>query len=167
MKRYQVFTKPYLLVEDINNRFQPFYKEYEESKLIKINFQSLPLCCPFTNNKKVRSSKKRKGPKQGFCEVCYIKFTDYDEHIQENEHREYARDNSNYRDVDAIIHKYGNNNILENLYQPTSPLLKHSPSINSKEDSKESADTILLEEIKNDENIYCRNIDDFIDKEIK
>ena len=98
MKNYKVFKNKYILIEDIKGTHQPFHKEYTKPPQLSLN--SKPLGCPFQENKKFKPSSKKRGPKSGFCEVCYNKFTDYDLHVREYEHREFARDSNNYKKID-------------------------------------------------------------------
>lgn len=101
MKKYVIFKKPYILIEDLRRRHQSFYKEYEDRKPT-LSLDSPVLGCPFLENKKVRFSKKKE-IKSGMCEICYTKYADYRAHIQEAEHREFATDNRNYREIDMLI----------------------------------------------------------------
>lgn len=101
MKKYVIFKKPYILVEDMRRRYQSFYKEYEDRKPT-LSLDSPILGCPFLENKKVRFQKKKE-TKPGMCEVCYTKYTDYRAHVQEAEHREFATDDRNYREIDMFI----------------------------------------------------------------
>ncbi|KAL0266125.1 UNVERIFIED_CONTAM: hypothetical protein PYX00_011841 [Menopon gallinae] len=93
--------EPYILIEDLRRRHQSFYKEYEERKPT-LSLNSPVLGCPFLENKKVRFSRKKE-TKSGMCEVCYTKYSDYRAHIQEAEHREFATDDRNYREIDMLI----------------------------------------------------------------
>lgn len=101
MKKYTIFKKPYILIEDLRRRHQSFYKEYEDKKP-RLSLESPVLGCPFVESKKARIAKKKE-TKSGMCEVCYAKYADYHAHVKELEHREFATDDRNYRDIDAII----------------------------------------------------------------
>ncbi|WUR02809.1 protein DBF4-like protein [Vairimorpha necatrix] len=101
MKNYKIFKKKYILIEDLQGSHQPFYKEYTTPP--KLSLSSKPLGCPYQENKKFKPSTKKKGPKAGFCEVCYTKFSDYDLHVREYEHREFAKDFNNYKKIDQFI----------------------------------------------------------------
>lgn len=102
MKNYQVFKKPYILIEDCKNKHQPFYKEYS-SYVPRLHLDSPALCCPFQVNKKYKPSGRRRHAKEGFCEVCYVRFSNYEEHIKDFEHREFAKDSNNYKRLDMFI----------------------------------------------------------------
>lgn len=39
----------------------------------------------------------------GYCEVCFAKFTCYEEHVARPEHRSYAEDDYNYRAIDLLM----------------------------------------------------------------
>lgn len=141
MKKYQVFKNPYILIEDIKGIYKPYFKEYFSHDTPKLNLDSKPLHCPYTSKKFV-STKKRKAFKQGYCETCYVKYDDYDMHVAEAEHREYARDESNYELVDSII------NEIESDIRPSSPLGKENSFNNTifyDDILNESTNTIVLE----------------------
>ncbi|CAD26653.1 hypothetical protein [Encephalitozoon cuniculi GB-M1] len=128
MKNYKVFKKPYILIEDCKNKYQPFYKEYANSEAPKLHLDSPTLCCPFQATKKYKQSGKRRHTREGFCEVCYVRFSNYEEHIKEFEHREFAKDNSNYKKLDTFI----STSAFESAsppeeYTPQSPTLKLTP----------------------------------------
>lgn len=113
MKRYHIFKDPYVLIEDTTGQHKPFHKEYQ-GQPPNLNLLSAPMCCPFTDKKLATPKKKRKN-KVEFCETCYVKITDYDKHIIDPEHREYARDEAHYEQVDAIIKEF------EYIKRPVSP----------------------------------------------
>jgi hypothetical protein len=132
MKNYQIFKRPYILIEDSRNKHQPFYKEYATANPPKLHLDSTILCCPFQVNKRYKPSSKKRQSREGFCEVCYIKFTDYEEHILEFEHREFARDSSNYRKLDLFIAStaFGGREEAEGS-APPSPTLRMTPMSSS------------------------------------
>ncbi|KAK6090395.1 hypothetical protein P3W45_000492 [Vairimorpha bombi] len=101
MKNYKIFKNKYILIEDTQNIYQPFYKEY--TKCPELLLTSKPLGCPFQENKKFKPGSKKKGPKAGFCEVCYTRYSDYNHHVKEYEHREFAKDDNNYKKIDQFI----------------------------------------------------------------
>ncbi|KHN69787.1 putative DNA replication protein kinase [Ordospora colligata OC4] len=103
MKGYKVFKKPYVLIEDIQNKHQPFYKEYTNGGAPKLHLDSPALCCPYQTSKRYKQPGKRRQTREGFCEVCYVKFSNYEEHVKEFEHRVFAKDNTNYRKLDMFI----------------------------------------------------------------
>lgn len=105
MKGYTTFKNPYILIEDTRGKFQPTYKEYSLD-LPSINLQSPILCCPFSNARRNPKPKKKNPIKSGYCEICYTKFEDYVKHVECEEHREYARDDYNYRMIDVFIKEF-------------------------------------------------------------
>lgn len=128
MKNYQVFKKPYILIEDVRNKYQPFYKEYANTDVPRLHTDSPTLCCPFQANKKYKPSTRRRQAKEGFCEVCYVRFSNYEEHIKDFEHREFAKDDNNYKKLDVFI----NTSVFESTDEsgcdtPQSPTLKMTP----------------------------------------
>ncbi|ADM11586.1 protein kinase [Encephalitozoon intestinalis ATCC 50506] len=129
MKSYKVFKKPYVLIEDFKNKFQPFYKEYVNSDAPKLHLDSPTLCCPFQATKKYKQSNKRRHTREGFCEICYTRFSNYEEHIKEFEHREFAKDNSNYKKLDAFISTsaFESASVSEE-YTPQSPTFRMTPA---------------------------------------
>lgn len=102
MKNYSTFKHPYVLIEDSKNKYQPFYKEYTK-EIPHINYESPALCCPFSSARRSTKPRKRAVVKSGYCEVCFIKFDNYDEHIETKEHREYANDEAHYQKIDQFI----------------------------------------------------------------
>lgn len=111
MKKYIIFKNPYILIEDVRKRYLPFFKEYAE-KMPKFSFDSPVLGCPFIGNKKLRFSKKNEN-KPGVCEICYKKYDNYEEHIILPEHREYAADDRNYREVDLLIGEIASSSYID------------------------------------------------------
>lgn len=126
MRNYTIFKHPYILIEDIKSKHQPFYKEYT-GDLPRLNLNSPTLCCPFQENKRYKPSVKRKQTKSGFCELCYIKFSDYEKHVMEFEHREYAKDKTNYKKIDMFINSFVAPENLEECNPPSSPTLRMTP----------------------------------------
>ncbi|KRH92273.1 putative DNA replication protein kinase [Pseudoloma neurophilia] len=158
LKRYVVFTKPYLLIEDINNTYQPFYKEYEKEKIPSLYLKSPILCCPFLKNKRFKSNKNRKTKNGGFCENCYVKYLNYDEHVKERNHREFALDSRNYKEIDEIIDSFNIQPFDPDLYCPVSPLMYKSASLpvfDTLENDKD-LDTIVFTNVESEtsENLY-------------
>lgn len=129
MRKYIIFSKPYILIEDARGRHQPFFKEYESDKIPQLNMQSPALCCPFLKNKRFKTSTKRKERKGGFCEVCYQKYVNYEQHVKERSHREFALDPKNYKEIDEIIESFATASVENELYYPVSPLLRKSGSL--------------------------------------
>lgn len=120
MKNYVRFKNPYILIEDAKNKFQPFYKEY--SFLIPyFRFDSPKLCCPFSEARRSENPKKKTQTKTGYCEVCYVKFDNYEEHVNTQCHQEYAQDDYNYRCVDIFIRDMLVEEINQETYILNSP----------------------------------------------
>ncbi|KAI4291961.1 hypothetical protein PAPHI01_1243 [Pancytospora philotis] len=102
MKTYVTFKHPYILVEDLKERYQPVYKEYSK-ELPHINLDSPTLCCPFTAARRTNAKKKATAVKSGYCEVCFVKFDNYLTHTEAKSHVDFARNSNNYKMVDAFI----------------------------------------------------------------
>lgn len=102
MKTYVTFKYPYVLIEDTKGKYQPIYKEYSKD-IPFINLDSPTLCCPFTTAKRSTKAKKMNPIKAGYCEICYTKFDDYKMHVLTKDHVEYAKNDANYRKIDAFI----------------------------------------------------------------
>lgn len=103
MKNYTIFKNSYVLIEDGKNKMQPFYKEFTKD-IPTIDLQSPILCCPFSSARRSPKQKSKKSTvKAGYCEVCYIKYDNYNVHVDSKEHREYAEDDYNYRMIDIVI----------------------------------------------------------------
>lgn len=127
MKNYQVFKKPYILVEDCKGKHQPFYKEYAVSDIPKLHLNSPTLCCPFQVSKRYKPSTKRRQTKEGFCEVCYVRFSNYEDHVKDFEHREFAKDANNYKRLDVFISTAAFEVSDEEYCVPQSPTFKMTP----------------------------------------
>lgn len=102
MKNYVTFTHPYVLVEDAKAKYQPVYKEYLKD-IPSINLDSPTLCCPFSTLKRPSRPRKKAPVKSGYCEICYVKYADYDAHVSAQDHVEYAEDGRNYKKIDSFI----------------------------------------------------------------
>lgn len=117
MKNYTTFKGPYVLIEDSKNKFQPIYKEYTRG-VPSLSLDSPVLCCPFSTARRTTRPKKKCPIKAGYCEICYVKYENYSEHVNCKEHREYAEDDYNYRMIDVFIKDmlehdlYGGHNVL-------------------------------------------------------
>lgn len=72
MAKYVIFKNPYILIEDVRTRQQPFYKEYE-AKQPKLSLNSPALGCPFVENMKRRiMPPKNKDLKPGFVRFAIV-----------------------------------------------------------------------------------------------
>lgn len=129
MKNYKIFKSPYILIGDIKEKHQPFYKEYTKPPRLFLN--SPQLCCPFQEKKKFRTGLSKKPKKAGFCEVCYVKYPDYNMHVLEYEHREFARDSSNFIKIDLFINSFEECNGLQEEESIKLPSLKNFDSHSS------------------------------------
>ncbi|EOB13920.1 Protein DBF4 like protein A [Nosema bombycis CQ1] len=113
MKNFKIFKNPYILIGDVKDKHQPFYKEYTKPPRLILN--SPMLCCPFQENKRFRTGPTKKSKKPGYCEVCYTKYNDYNQHVLEYEHREFAKDHSNFLKVDFFINNFNSINLNEEV----------------------------------------------------
>ncbi|KAF9763595.1 Protein DBF4 like protein A [Nosema granulosis] len=126
MKNYKIFKSPYILIGDVKDRHQPFYKEYTKPPRLFLN--SPQLCCPFQENKRFKAGLSKKTKKPGFCEICYTKYADYNTHVLEYEHREFAKDKANFVGIDLFISRFEEE---ESPYtKAISPLSKITSSMN-------------------------------------
>ncbi|KAM0678266.1 Cdc7p-Dbf4p kinase complex regulatory subunit [Binucleata daphniae] len=164
--RYVTFKSQYLIVEEINEKHQPFYKEYT-TKTPTLNYNSKPLHCPFTT--KV-ISKSTKVSKHGYCENCCRKYVDYSQHIIEDEHREFARNDDHYKEIDDIIDELSSTDSSSDGERPLSPLCKIQVSVDSNDldFTKESINYVVFEkdgeEKGSEETIEFDNVGMFIDE---
>jgi len=117
MKGYTTFKFPYISIEDSKGKLQPIYKEYPK-EIPTINLESPVLCCPFSNARRDTRPKKKNLPKAGYCEICYVKFEDYGMHVKCSEHKEYASDDYNYRQIDLFMREL----LEEELFGPANHL---------------------------------------------
>lgn len=102
MKKYTVFRGPYVLIEDIRKRYKPFFKEYSD-KQPRLSLDSPPMGCPFIGNKRIRFVKKDNDLRPGVCEICYKNYDNYGKHVNLSEHREFAVNDRNYEELDAMM----------------------------------------------------------------
>lgn len=105
MGSYRTFKSPYVQIEDCSGRMQPIFKEYAK-RTPEINYTSEIASCPFLPTRKaVTQSQKAKKVKSKVkcCEVCCVKYTDYEEHCRTSKHVLYAIDNTNYAEIDTLI----------------------------------------------------------------
>lgn len=163
--RYVTFKSQYLLIEEIQEKHQPYFKEYS-GKTPTLNLSSKPLHCPFTT--KV-ISKGTKIAKHGYCENCCRKFDDYNQHIVEDEHREFARNDDHYKEVDDIIYDLNSTESSSDSERPMSPLCKIQESVESSDFdfTKDSLNCVVFEkegEDGSEETIEIDNVGMFIDE---
>lgn len=123
MKNYTVFKNAYILIEDSTSKLQPFYKEYQNA-IPNINLNSPLLCCPFSNARRSPHPKKINPNKAGYCEICYLKYENYMGHVESKEHKEYAEDTINYRNIDIFIKEMMENDYFDNTNFLNSPCEK-------------------------------------------
>ncbi|KAI5189581.1 hypothetical protein NECID01_0604 [Nematocida sp. AWRm77] len=95
---YYVFKHPYVLIEDETEKHKPFYKEYDGASKNTV----VPVVV-YTPSVKGTSSKSRSEKKAGVCEMCIVRYSDYEEHILEKKHIFTAKEVSNYAEIDSII----------------------------------------------------------------
>ncbi|KAI5169977.1 hypothetical protein PAEPH01_1143 [Pancytospora epiphaga] len=118
MKAYVTFKNPYVLIEDTKGKYRPSYKEYPK-ELPFINLKSPTLCCPFSRLVRPHQRpKKQTAIKSGYCEVCFMKYEDYHEHIISKGHIVQAGDSFNYRRIDEFIRELNAEDEGETYYGP-------------------------------------------------
>ncbi|KAI5181943.1 hypothetical protein NEOKW01_2093 [Nematocida sp. AWRm80] len=99
---YHIFSHPYILIEDESGKHRPFYKEY--SGETKDSVVPKVLLEPVLNEKKKTSdNKSRVGKRSGVCELCVVRYSDYDSHIQDKMHIITSKAVVNYTEIDSII----------------------------------------------------------------
>lgn len=96
---YYVFKHPYILVEDEAGKHRPFYKEYDGSSKNTV-IPELSLAPP---QRRAEEPKPRSDKKAGVCEMCIVRYSDYEEHISEKKHLTIAKEVANYAEIDQII----------------------------------------------------------------
>lgn len=95
---YHIFTHPYVLIEDRSGKCKPFHREYTGENKEKV--------VPTLLLKKytIKTPKRKKDLKKpGLCELCLTYFTDYKQHIKEEEHTTNTDDWSDYKEIDQFI----------------------------------------------------------------
>ncbi|KAG0438012.1 Protein DBF4 like protein B [Dictyocoela muelleri] len=149
MRKYQIFKNEYILIEDSNNDHQPFFKEYE--KKWRSNFKENENFQKKVSIKKIKNSQKneRKTKKSGYCENCYSRYTDYYDHVNTLDHRQFALDKSNYIEIDNMISTFED---VKKTFKVNSPTFRKTRgtqidfdmSLNYCNDLKGSCDSIIL-----------------------
>lgn len=159
---YHVFRYPYIIVEDLHEVHQPFHKEYapssSSSKGTKTALSSTttpvlywnvpPGHCPFlppppsqsksTLQRKDRKAQKiqaSKMPKPGYCECCFRKYSDLDDHVRSSFHKSFAADEGNFQKLDQMLStlkrdqiEYGNPLVSPSCQSPLTPAKRSSKS---------------------------------------
>lgn len=128
MRKFKTFNSPYILIEDTTGKHQPFFKEYNDTKTPYMYLTGEPLGCPFLKNynAKKKNTNKKNQKKQGYCELCYVKFPDYEAHIKEDEHCKYALNDDNFREIDDLICEFNEGMLSSDNYE--TPEMISSPS---------------------------------------
>ncbi|ORD98121.1 hypothetical protein HERIO_23 [Hepatospora eriocheir] len=154
MKHFKTFKNAYLLVEDSKNRCQPFYKEYKKN-IPNLNLESPMFSCPFVKFKPTNSPKKsldayrKKQPKPGYCEICFMSFEVYDEHILTNNHLNFAEDKNNYKAIDKFIVEHSNFEI-DTFGCTDSPSASIAYLFQSKEQGSDKNSYVEISEVNSD-----------------
>lgn len=93
---YHVFKHPYILIEDATGKHRPFHKEYSrESKETMIPELIL------TQQEQIKKTKPNK--KTGVCELCVVKYSDYESHIRTAKHSQVEGNISHsYAEIDRL-----------------------------------------------------------------
>ncbi|KAJ5071926.1 protein dbf4 [Anaeramoeba ignava] len=104
--------KSFIYILDTGYICKPFYQEYEKlpdiqqflSKNSKPRDQNWTTQSLKNNTKKIRKKKKKiKG--NGFCENCNSRFKNYDNHLINENHRNFARNQQNFTKIDELFER--------------------------------------------------------------
>ncbi|KAF7703906.1 Protein DBF4 like protein B [Cucumispora dikerogammari] len=108
MRKFTIFSGPYILIRDATSKCKPFFKEYKDECLPKFEYDGRLLGCPFLKEYDGTKSKttKKKGTKPGFCELCYDKYSNYQKHVISQTHIKSANETHLFREVDEIIESF-------------------------------------------------------------
>lgn len=183
MRKFTIFTDPYILIRDQNLKYKPFFKEFKDIKIPKLEFDGRLLGCPFLKEYDGTKSRpnKKKATKIGFCEVCYDRFTNYQKHVITPNHIECANEPNLFKEIDEIIETFKEEDFSTSTFDMTpfsSPTEYKSPDyyngptnflsfMSKKEDP---ATTIQFIEKSSDINpnkkqkISFNNIDEFVNR---
>ncbi|KAI5184969.1 hypothetical protein NEHOM01_0520 [Nematocida homosporus] len=96
---YHVFKNPYVLIEDATGKHRPFYKEYEGTS--KENCVPKVVLAPSIPRPAGKREKPNRRP--GVCEMCVVRYQDYDQHILEKSHVKTLKEIGSYSEIDALI----------------------------------------------------------------
>ncbi|XP_032218307.2 serine/arginine repetitive matrix protein 2 isoform X3 [Nematostella vectensis] len=110
--RLRKLKPPFIKVVDKSCQYKPLFQEFKSWPTL--NFDSPVWSCPFDSPKTIRDLEKAKQPKKndhqevkkpkkGYCECCRLHYEDLDVHLRGDHHQAFARDDSNYTDLDSLI----------------------------------------------------------------
>ncbi|XP_068775408.1 protein DBF4 homolog B isoform X2 [Struthio camelus] len=134
---------PFLKVEDQSRQFRPFHHQFKSFP--DLNFLAPKSSSPFEPLKSLLNSCRardvegcpvrsdgEKSPqstpvtvpkrKKGFCECCQETFEELQKHLQSPQHKQFARDDSQYAPVDHVISQLTNNFAEQSAKVPCSCL---------------------------------------------
>ncbi|OAG31952.1 hypothetical protein NEDG_00427 [Nematocida displodere] len=117
---YRVFKHPYILIEDESGRHRPFFKEYDGTTKENV----VPTIVFSPNTPKGPGSKEKPIAKPGICEMCVVRYTDYNQHIAEKDHISTVKDVANYDVIDTIIKDLRNDQALKRVKSTRKQLFK-------------------------------------------
>lgn len=93
---YHVFKHPYILIEDSTGKHRPFHKEYSRDS--KDTMIPELVLSPQVYNKKTKPIKKT-----GVCELCIVKYSNYESHIKTAKHSQVEGNITyNYAEIDKL-----------------------------------------------------------------
>ena len=95
-------------VEDQSRKYRPLVREFRRWPVI--NFDSHHHGCPFddsSDDEHDHTIQKTKSlQNKGYCECCRVHFENYNLHLKSKQHTDFARNQENYKELDALIAKY-------------------------------------------------------------
>jgi len=97
---YHVFKYPYILIEDETGKHRPFFKEYsgdsKDTTVPKFSYAHVDF-------HKQSAPKDKCDKKPGVCEMCVLRYSNYESHISDKKHVAAARGAASYEEVDRLI----------------------------------------------------------------
>lgn len=152
----------FLKVEDLSFKYRPLIREFKVWPQITFdNSVTSPFDPPkrrSENNtakrktkvetKSVKKVSVQKRAKNGYCECCEVRYTDLNAHLRDDQHRTFARTDSNYASLDKAINE--GPNIQDFLNELRRKKSKDRPSTVENKPSLSICDE-KIDEVMNDE----------------
>ncbi|KAJ6251094.1 activator of s-phase kinase-related [Anaeramoeba flamelloides] len=123
------FLYPYIYIENSNVPFyKPLYKEFTEKKIPETRGfiykrskqRNKGYSLKFLKEKrklKKRPRRKKKTKGSGFCVICCKRYTILEDHVLEQKHQEFAKNDENYQKIEDLFLKVSNFGFFGNELQ--------------------------------------------------
>ncbi|KAJ3434260.1 activator of s-phase kinase-related [Anaeramoeba flamelloides] len=141
------FLYPYIYIESNSPHYQPAYKEFSEKKIPETRGfyykrskqRNKQFSIKFLEEKrkiKKKPQRKKKIKGSGFCVICNKHYTILDEHVLEQKHQEFAKNDDNYRIIENLFIKISKLDFFGNDLQTGKQNLNTNVKSIEKQESK-------------------------------